>query len=115
MATPAPSISATAPAQPASIRPATQERRAALRPASATPACPADAKTPSGTACPRDPNPCTPDQCDGTSATCQHPAGNAGAACRAAAGVCDVAETCTGASTSCPADGFQPGTFECRA
>ena len=28
----------------------------------------------------------------------QHPAGNAGTVCRAAAGICDVAETCTGSS-----------------
>src|SRR5213592_3314458 len=56
-----------------------------------------------GSACPDDGNPCTLDRCDGTSATCQHPAGNAGAVCRAAAGVCDVAETCDGSSITCPA------------
>ena len=41
-------------------------------------------RVPAGTACASDGNPCTLDQCDGTSAACQHPAGNAGASCRAA-------------------------------
>src|SRR5204863_489802 len=50
-----------------------------------------------GAACTDDGNPCTLDQCDGSSTTCQHPAGHTGAVCRAAAGECDVAETCPGA------------------
>ncbi len=78
------------------------------------PACPADATKSAGTACTADSNPCTADQCDGTSATCQHPAGNAGTVCRGSAGVCDVAETCTGTSTSCPADGFASSSTQCR-
>src|SRR5207244_11371752 len=78
-------------------------------------ACPADAKTPSGTACTADSNPCTLDQCDGSSGACQHPAGNAGAVCRASAGVCDRAESCTGASTVCPADPFQPQGTPCTS
>jgi len=58
-----------------------------------------------------DDNPCTLDQCDGVNPTCQHPAGHAGAECRAAAGECDVAETCTGTSADCPADTKKsPGT-----
>ena len=65
-------------------------------------ACPADAKKPNGTACTADANPCTLDQCDGSNVTCQHPAGNAGAVCRAAAGGCDAAETCNGTSTDVP-------------
>ncbi|HVO26416.1 MAG TPA: hypothetical protein VMW56_22615, partial [Candidatus Margulisiibacteriota bacterium] len=68
-----------------------------------------------GTACTADTNPCTLDQCDGSSNSCQHPAGNAGAVCRAVAGSCDVAEACTGTSTSCPADTFQPSSTVCRA
>src|SRR5207247_4537729 len=40
-------------------------------------ACPSDAKQASGTACADDGNPCTLDQCDGSSDTCQHPAGHA--------------------------------------
>src|SRR5207244_4079098 len=79
------------------------------------PDCPADAKKSAGTACTADTNPCTADQCDGTSAVCQHPAGNAGAVCRASAGTCDVAETCTGTSTTCPADGFASSSTPCRA
>src|SRR5439155_8780087 len=63
--------------------------------------------------CPSDGNPCTLDQCDGASDTCQHPAGNAGATCRAAAGPCDVAETCTGTGVDCPADA--KSTAVCRA
>ncbi len=36
--------------------------------------------------------------------------------CRAAgAGGCDVAENCTGSSPTCPVDGFQPSTVQCRA
>src|SRR5207253_3209909 len=78
-------------------------------------ACPADAKTPAGTACTDDGNPCSTDECDGSSDACQHPAGNAGTVCRPAADICDDVETCTGTSTSCPADGFLPGFVTCRA
>jgi hypothetical protein len=35
--------------------------------------------------------------------------------CRAAASVCDVAETCTGSTPACPADAFAGATTECRA
>src|SRR5207244_10149569 len=58
---------------------------------------------------------CTSDQCNGTSDACQHPAGNAGAVCRPAAGVCDADETCTGTSSTCPPDAFQSSFTECRA
>ncbi len=34
--------------------------------------------------------------------------------CRAAAGECDVAEFCDGVSNVCPADAVRPSTFECR-
>src|SRR4029077_9902133 len=57
---------------------------------------------------------CTRDVCSGSGATCQHPAGNAGATCRAAAGPCDVAEVCDGVATSCPSDTFAPSTQVCR-
>ncbi len=78
-------------------------------------ACPADTKKASGTACTDDGNVCTKDQCDGSSVTCQHPAGNAGTVCRAAApGGCDVAETCTGASATCPADAKAPDGTTCN-
>jgi hypothetical protein len=107
--------------------------------------CPPDAKDPPGTPCGSDGNPCTLDQCDGVNNACQHPAGNAGAVCRASAGVCDpqevcngtsttcppdlkstavcrpsngvcdVAESCDGVGNACPPDGFQPATTTCRA
>jgi RHS repeat-associated protein len=38
-----------------------------------------------------------------------------GTVCRASAGTCDVAETCSGTSLTCPTDGFQPATTVCRA
>src|SRR5439155_1088981 len=78
-------------------------------------ACPADAKKASGTACTDDGNPCTTDACDGSNDACQHPAGNAGAVCRAAAGACDAVETCTGTSSTCPVDGFLPALTQCRS
>ena len=39
----------------------------------------------------------------------------AGTQCRPAAGACDVAESCTGTSGSCPTDSFKPAVTECRA
>jgi hypothetical protein len=36
------------------------------------------------------------------------------AVCRAATGVCDVAEQCNGSSDTCPADAFAPSTTVCR-
>jgi len=66
-----------------------------------------------GTPCSSDDNPCTSDTCDGTGA-CTHPPGNAGTECRAAAGVCDVAETCTGVDATCPPDGFASSSVTCR-
>src|SRR5206468_2352076 len=77
--------------------------------------CPGDAKDPAGTACTDDGNPCSRDECDGTHDACQHPAGNAGTVCRAAAGVCDVDETCTSTSTHCPANASEPSPTVCRA
>src|SRR5206468_11677091 len=60
-------------------------------------------------------NPCTTDVCNGTvgAPACTHPAGNAGATCRAATGQCDVAEACTGASSVCPPDAFKSSTASC--
>src|SRR5262249_9760640 len=55
-----------------------------------------------GAACPDDGNVCTTDLCNGSSTTCQHAAGNAGTVCRAAVNECDNAETCTWSSTTCP-------------
>jgi hypothetical protein len=39
----------------------------------------------------------------------------AGTTCRPSAGICDVAETCTGTSGACPANGFVPAGTTCRA
>ncbi len=39
----------------------------------------------------------------------------AGAECRAAQGVCDVAEVCDGTAFTCPPDAFVPSDTECRA
>ena len=58
-------------------------------------------------------NACTSDSCNAVTG-CVNTTGNAGAVCRAAAGDCDVAETCDGSSPACPADGFSTGN-ECRA
>ncbi|TMA71828.1 MAG: hypothetical protein E6J77_25775, partial [Deltaproteobacteria bacterium] len=80
--------------------------------------CPNDTVKASGTACTDDGNVCTTDLCNGTvgSPLCVHNPGNAGTTCRAAAsGGCDVAETCTGSSSTCPNDAFQLSTFVCRA
>jgi sugar lactone lactonase YvrE len=60
-----------------------------------------------------DGNLCTTDTCDPTNG-CQHAVGNAGVVCRPAAGVCDVAETCTGTSAACPPDAFVPAMTVCR-
>ncbi len=35
--------------------------------------------------------------------------------CRASAGICDVAENCTGSSATCPANGFVSSSVVCRA
>ncbi|MFM8409891.1 MAG: hypothetical protein ACKOCT_06400, partial [Alphaproteobacteria bacterium] len=40
---------------------------------------------------------------------------SAATVCRAASGACDVAETCTGSSATCPADGVASSGTECRA
>ena len=45
--------------------------------------------------------------------TCQKSA--AGTLCRAAAGPCDVAETCSGSSELCPVDKLRSRSFTCRA
>src|SRR5881628_2617321 len=61
---------------------------------------------------------CTADTCaTGTGGVkfCENAPGSAGTVCRASAGVCDVAETCTGTSRDCPADGFPSATTICRA
>jgi len=65
-----------------------------------------------GSPCGSDDNVCTLDVCNATG-VCTHPAGNAGTVCRAAAGPCDVAETCDGVSGACPADAKEPDGTSC--
>src|SRR5262245_41116727 len=55
-----------------------------------------------------------PNTCD-ANGQCQPNYEPATTVCRASAGVCDVAESCTGNSAACPADGFKAATTECRA
>src|SRR5262245_22977632 len=62
-----------------------------------------------------DNNPCTVDTCDPSLRDCHHTSAPSTTVCRSAAGVCDVAEFCTGSSPTCPADAkVSPGTI-CRA
>ncbi|MEO6028568.1 MAG: hypothetical protein ABIR79_17005 [Candidatus Binatia bacterium] len=74
--------------------------------------CPANGFENAGTPCPSDGEICTADLCDNAGA-CTHPAGNAGAVCRADAGQCDVAETCNGLVPICPADQFEADGTGC--
>jgi hypothetical protein len=52
------------------------------------------------------------DSCDGAGA-CVDGFVSATTTCRPSAGQCDVAESCTGTSGACPADGFQASTTTC--
>ncbi|MFP6665302.1 MAG: DUF4215 domain-containing protein, partial [Deltaproteobacteria bacterium] len=74
-----------------------------------SPSCTLDAV---GTACADDGELCTTDVCNGAG-FCLHDAGNAGTECRASAGACDVAETCDGSATACPADGSEVDGTAC--
>jgi hypothetical protein len=53
------------------------------------------------------------EQCDG-GACCTSTCTFATSVCRASAGPCDVAETCSGSSASCPADSVAPSSQVCR-
>src|SRR5205823_12848202 len=75
--------------------------------------CPAEVLKASGTACTDDGNVCSRDICSGSGATCTHPAGNAGTVCRSATDECDIAETCTGTSTFCPAEVLKASGTAC--
>lgn len=62
----------------------------------------------------------TSDLCDAAntcndSGVCQANYSSAGTVCRASAGVCDVAESCSGSSAACPAEGYQSSGTQCRA
>jgi len=65
---------------------------------------------------------CCNTACNGGCGVCNLPghvgtctAASSGTVCRAATGTCDVAETCSGTSLTCPTDGFAPSTTVCRA
>ena len=58
---------------------------------------------------------CSNDACDPDTGQCVYQPVLANVPCRPSAGICDVAETCTGDSVDCPADGVRDGTFVCRA
>jgi len=75
--------------------------------------CPVDAAVADGTPCTSDGLTCTVDVCTG--GTCTHPNAPNTTLCRAAADVCDAAEYCTGASSTCPADAFRDSATVCRA
>jgi len=62
--------------------------------------------------CGDDGNACTDDVCDG-GGNCTHPALPAGTVCRAAATVCDLAETCSGGGAPCPADAVVADNTPC--
>ncbi|MFO0554475.1 MAG: hypothetical protein U0271_39195 [Polyangiaceae bacterium] len=71
--------------------------------------CPNDGARAVGSFCgPPTNGPCdAPDICSGTvgaTATCDSVFAPSGTVCRAAAGECDIAEACTGASATCPGD-----------
>jgi hypothetical protein len=59
-----------------------------------------------------DSSPCTAD-CDIGGGSCSHDPASAGTVCRTAAGACDAAEVCDGATTACPADVTQPDGTGC--
>jgi len=108
------------------IEPATTECRGSAGPCDvaesctgSSAACPADtfaASTQSctgasqGGACDKD----SADHCSGTANTCVDVFQGSTVVCRSGAGVCDVAESCTGSSAACPSDGFVAGGTQCR-
>src|SRR5262249_49094673 len=53
------------------------------------------------------------DHCAGTSATCVDAYQASGYVCRGAVNACDEAETCSGSSGACPADGFKSAATLC--
>ncbi|MFM8410861.1 MAG: hypothetical protein ACKOCT_11345, partial [Alphaproteobacteria bacterium] len=67
-----------------------------------------------GTACADDGLGCSNDVCDAVG-NCTHPPKTLGTVCRAAAGACDVAETCDGTTLACPTNAFAPSSTVCRA
>src|SRR5439155_1532557 len=85
-------------------------------PCGASAACPGDVVAPSGTACgSSDATACNaPDSCD-SAGNCVNRVKVAGTVCRAAgaSAVCNPAEVCDGASTTCPNDVIAGGGTAC--
>src|SRR5205085_11611277 len=73
--------------------------------------CPADAKSPNGTACTSDGNVCTDDACNGVSVLCQHP--NNSAPCNDGV-FCNGADTCAGGSCTVHPGDPCTGGAECN-
>jgi hypothetical protein len=66
-------------------------------------------------ACPEDTNPCTTGAaCDEAADACIPSFAGPSTPCRPSAGICDVAENCTGSSATCPPDRFVGSTVVCR-
>lgn len=76
--------------------------------------CPTDARSPNDSACTDDSNVCTRDVCNGSLATCTHPAGNATMVCRGSVDKCDAVELCTGSESACPSDSKLSAATVCR-
>src|SRR5207249_1608532 len=81
-------------------------------------ACPADGFASSATSCTgaSQGEACdddAADHCTGSANTCVDVFRSGATVCRASAGQCDVAETCTGTSGACPADGFASSATGC--
>ena len=76
--------------------------------------CPADGVAAPGTACgdPSDTECDNPDSC--FSGVCEDNFEPNDTVCRVTADICDVAETCTGSTPLCPADGFAASSTVCR-
>jgi hypothetical protein len=77
--------------------------------------CPADTKKANGTACTDTVVDCYTAACSSGTCSQTYALKAAGSVCRAAAGTCDVAETCNGTSGSCPADVKLAAGTVCRA
>src|SRR5262249_48563623 len=62
-----------------------------------------------------DNNVCSTDGCDTITGQCTHVPASPATVCRSSAGICDLQETCTGTSPTCPANGFASSATICRS
>jgi len=77
--------------------------------------CPADTFQPATVECRASAGVCDPAETCTGANAACPPDAKSTSVCRPAAGPCDVAESCDGVSDDCPADAFQPATVACRA